>query len=419
MKYLFIAFLFLSVPAISQVRTLSGFEPSTGRPGYKISDTLKNIYATSPVYFLNDSTIALDTSRLSFTVGKNATLDSTIFLFAGGTRYAVKDSFGSGGLTDSTFLRLTANGLGVTRNYSKGLALMTYTAASLGNQQISPPGVWTGNSWAASLSTSRKVEVIADLLPVQGATTGFGYLRFGHRENGGTVAENILTIGTSADGTPRVGIGQVPYGTSGQILNIAGGIQMSGSMTVGTFSMNQFGSNFIDFSSNYFRLASGTGYAGVTTDKPASFGKLTAPADGAALDIETTTRAFLPPRMTTAQRDAINLTVSSVTITNGGTGYSTAPTLAFTAGPSPTVGAINTAQASCTVSGGLITTVTVSPSFIGHYNSTPTITVTGGGGSGAVLTPVMTQVLTKGMMIYNTTTDKMQCWNGTIWNDLF
>jgi hypothetical protein len=410
--------LFMTVFSFAQVRTLAGFEPSTGRPGYKLNDTLRNLYATSPAYFLNDSTIGVDTSRMSFTVAKNATRDSVIYSFFDGTRVAIKDSTG-GGTSDTTFLRLTANNLGVTRDYTKGLALMNYTAATSGNQQISPQLIFTGNSYAATPAASRPVDVIMDILPVQGSTIGLGYLRFGHRVNGGAVSENILTIGTSSDGTARVGIGQVPYGTAGQILNIAGGIQMTGNITVGTFSMNSFGSNFIDFSSNIFRLASGTGYQALSTDKPVSLGKLTEPAFGAALDISSTVRAFLPPRMTTTQRDSINLTVTSVTITNAGTGYATAPTLAFTAGPAPTAGAINTAQATCTVSAGAINTVTVSPSFVGHYNSTPTITVTGGGGTGAILTPVMTQVLTAGMLIYNTTTNKMQCWNGSTWNDLF
>ena len=74
-------------------------------------------------------------------------------------------------------------------------------------------------------------------------------------------------------------------------------------------------------------------------------------------------------------------TVSSITITNAGSGYTSAPTLTFVGG-SPTVAAI----ATCTVKNGAIETVTlVSPGY--GYQSQPSITVSYGS---AVLTPVLT-----------------------------
>ena len=74
-------------------------------------------------------------------------------------------------------------------------------------------------------------------------------------------------------------------------------------------------------------------------------------------------------------------TVSSITITNASSGYTSAPTLTFVGG-SPTVQAI----ATCTVKNGSIETVTVvSPGY--GYTSQPSITVSYGS---AVLTPVLT-----------------------------
>ena len=74
-------------------------------------------------------------------------------------------------------------------------------------------------------------------------------------------------------------------------------------------------------------------------------------------------------------------TVSSITITNAGSGYTSAPTLTFVGG-SPTV----TAIATCTVKNGSIETVTVvSPGY--GYQSQPSITLSYGN---AVLTPVLT-----------------------------
>jgi hypothetical protein len=75
-------------------------------------------------------------------------------------------------------------------------------------------------------------------------------------------------------------------------------------------------------------------------------------------------------------------TVQSVTITNGGSGYTTAPTITFSGG-----NAITQAQASCTISNGSINLVTITSPGYG-YTSIPTITLSQVLG-GAVLTPVL------------------------------
>ena len=80
-------------------------------------------------------------------------------------------------------------------------------------------------------------------------------------------------------------------------------------------------------------------------------------------------------------------TVASVTITNGGSGYSTAPTLTFAGG-----GAITQAIATCTITGGVITGVTlISPGY--GYTSTPTITLSNVL-NGAQLSAVITATVT-------------------------
>lgn len=72
--------------------------------------------------------------------------------------------------------------------------------------------------------------------------------------------------------------------------------------------------------------------------------------------------------------------VTSVAITNGGSGYATPPTLTFSGG-----GAAVQATATCTVSGGSIVTVAILTRGSG-YTSAPAIGITGGGGAGAILT---------------------------------
>jgi len=80
-------------------------------------------------------------------------------------------------------------------------------------------------------------------------------------------------------------------------------------------------------------------------------------------------------------------TVASVTITNGGTGYTTAPTITFSGG-----GGTTQAIATCTVAGGVINSVTlISPGY--GYTSTPTITLSQVL-NGAILTAVITSTVT-------------------------
>jgi len=78
-------------------------------------------------------------------------------------------------------------------------------------------------------------------------------------------------------------------------------------------------------------------------------------------------------------------TVQAITITNGGTGYTTAPILTFSGG-----GAITQAQGSCNIINGSIASVTVTSPGYG-YTSIPTITLSQVLG-GAQLTAVLTSI---------------------------
>jgi len=77
--------------------------------------------------------------------------------------------------------------------------------------------------------------------------------------------------------------------------------------------------------------------------------------------------------------------VTATTIT-GGTGYTSTPTISFTAAPSGG----RTAKGTATVSGGAVTAITITDGGAG-YTSAPTVTVTGGGGSGASATTTITK----------------------------
>lgn len=84
----------------------------------------------------------------------------------------------------------------------------------------------------------------------------------------------------------------------------------------------------------------------------------------------------------------ISKQVASVTITSGGSGYSSAPAVSFGGG----TGSGGTATA--TISGGVVTGVTVTAG--GQFSSAPTVVFTGGGGSGVGATATLTAGTTIG-----------------------
>jgi len=92
------------------------------------------------------------------------------------------------------------------------------------------------------------------------------------------------------------------------------------------------------------------------------------------------------PEETAAATAVINKhKVASLTITNAGQDYATAPTISISA-PSGENGV--QATATCAVSGGAINAITITNPGSG-YTSAPTVTLSGGGGTLAVLTAVL------------------------------
>jgi hypothetical protein len=75
--------------------------------------------------------------------------------------------------------------------------------------------------------------------------------------------------------------------------------------------------------------------------------------------------------------------VASVTVSAGGSSYTSAPSVSFTA-----PGAGVTATGTATVSGGAVTAITITNPGNG-YEALPTISITGGGGTGATATAVL------------------------------
>jgi hypothetical protein len=75
-------------------------------------------------------------------------------------------------------LTKTWNSLGVVQTDGYGIHFRNTTAATLGNQQISPSIVLQGSGWSEAASTARNIRASIDLLPVQTVTEPSAYIRF-------------------------------------------------------------------------------------------------------------------------------------------------------------------------------------------------------------------------------------------------
>lgn len=100
-----------------------------------------------------------------------------------------------------------------------------------------------------------------------------------------------------------------------------------------------------------------------------------------------------------AETEQIGYQVSSIVITNGGSGYVTQPTITISA-PPPTRGSIQATVGAITIVGGVITAVAVGNPGRG-YVSPPAVIITGGGGVGAsAVTRVIESQLTNAVSVF-------------------
>jgi lysophospholipase L1-like esterase len=126
----------------------------------------------------------------------------------------------------------------------------------------------------------------------------------------------------------------------------------------------------------------------------------------ALLDVQRPKQGFLPPRMTTAQRDSIGY-IKSISITGGS--YTVAPALSITGGTGS--GAIAIAYI---LTGTTIVADIIDPGIGYNPGSAVTVTLTGGTGSGGSASAVISGP-DSGLVIYNTSVDSLQFYNGARW----
>ena len=134
------------------------------------------------------------------------------------------------------------------------------------------------------------------------------------------------------------------------------------------------------------------------------------PIGSAKLDVTSTKQGFIAPRMTTAQRDSIGY-ISAITLTAGGTGFTTYPTIAITGGTGTGArAAVSPALATSALPG-----LTLLDNGVGYKTSSPvTVTITGGGGTGATATATV-HGADSGLVIFNTDVNLLQMYDGNRW----
>jgi len=270
---------------------------------------------------------------------------------------------------DTSFLNLIANNLGVTQVTNKGVLLQNLQVATSGNQQISPAITIEGQGWKTdATAASQPVQAQVYLIPTQGATNPTGNLLFRMRSNNGTwyTPFQITWAGTT-NAAYSMPYGNLSVGANGTFGGIVTGNSLAGTLatinagytlntsTDGLLITNTQGTNVTDQIQKAARIRfNGSAYTGAATNTVGAYiehqpnsgtSPLTAdlniksninggaysinlsignlgnvsmpqstatlsigsssPALSSILDITSTTKGVLLPRMTTTQVNAI------------------------------------------------------------------------------------------------------------------
>lgn len=143
--------------------------------------------------------------------------------------------------TTTNILKANFDGLGVTQTNGAGWWLANNTAASSGNQQISPSLVLEGQGWGTTGGTSQSVKSSIDILPTQSTSPGLTF-RLRSSINGAAYQEyfsvtngGVMTVTTAGGSQVAKFNGQgVPIMQLGISSNGLNAISANGSTTIST-----------------------------------------------------------------------------------------------------------------------------------------------------------------------------------------
>ena len=365
MKKIFLILFLIPSFCFSQLKTVKnlGLDPATGEPGYVNLDTFRTIYYHSPLYTIGD-TVYSDTTG---TGGSGVwSLNGTKAYYLG---YA-----GLGTNDPRSRFEIQTSYNTTTAIDSLGLILSQSNPATNVLQKASPPLIWEAPGWntATSASLLSRFRVYTQGASGSGGATPTVYFQVA-KDTSNYVTPISFTGGTTTQ------FGGVILGTSGTFTST---ITANGLISAGNNVLNSGGTKQTIVGNNIANPS-------IPIEPSAIFAMYGSGKQG-----------FLPPIMTQAQRDSIGYTVSDVTITNGGSGYTSAPNVTNTQTYlNSSAPATNGAQSwggnffmgTATISGGAVTGVTITHG--GYFNGAIKINFVGGGGTGAAATATMSRLL--------------------------
>lgn len=382
MKHILLSLSFLiSIACSAQVTTnvLSGYDPISGRPGYKVYDTTRTIYYQSPLY--------TDGDTVKTSGGGQWTLKGSNIYNNNSGKVGINDSVPTAQLEIVTPANTT------TLNDTTGIILST-PFASTSSQYKSPGTILfkpTGWNTTTSASVSEYFHIGAK------GTSGAG----GYYPN--------IFFETSKDGITYLPV----FHTVATLLALDGaltGINASFTSSVTSNTGFQQGTNSFLYGNNF--NAGGTGQT--------TIGNIpTYPYPEAIFQVTSNSQGILLPVLTTLQRDSMGMQVTSLTIVTPGTGYTSPPAWNVSGNGNGITAGTGVAFGTGTLTATTVTGYTITKP--GTFISTVQPTVhpfTGGGGSGATYRLNFIQVLHEGLTIYNSDIHAVQYWDGTSWNTI-
>ena len=258
--------------------------------GRKIADDSKNTTSDYSVYLGSSTKASADNAQNEVVIGYNAIGAGSNTIQLGNT--AITDVKTSGTLTAGTVTYPNVH------NSTSGQVLITdgNGFASFGSIPVLNQ---TTTGSAATLTTPRTIHGgsfdgsanVTNIIASTYGGTGNGFTKF----TGPSSSEKTFTL-PDADATILTSNTTVTVAQGGTGTN-NGSITGTSALTFAAGGTNQ----------NVSILASGTGSVGIGTNSPSS---------SAALDVSSTAKGFLPPRLTTTQRDAITSPAEGLTIWN-------------------------------------------------------------------------------------------------------
>ena len=145
---------------------------------------------TSTLILQPTSGIGTTGADIIFNVGNNGATEAMRIFNSG------RVGFNDGSTEPTSQVAILNNSLTTTQALTSGLVIENTTAATSGNQKISPALRLSGKGWkTTSTAASQDVSFLMDVLPVQGSTNPTGTLQFHTSINGGTITK-LATIGS-------------------------------------------------------------------------------------------------------------------------------------------------------------------------------------------------------------------------------